>query len=149
MFWLFTVGINCPRSQNFCKFLTFSLEFQKTFSISRTIFSHSVQNNFGNKLPFFVGRQSIFYFRLEHLFLFCLKNICMYMKTRSKIINNPTSIQKKVTICQVLVTAEGQLISKANVQVFIWTEKQTKLFLYFCPSFLNGSNHKNNGSLSC
>ena len=38
---------------------------------------------------------------------------------------------------------KGQLISKANFEVF------TKIFLYFCPSLLNGSNHKNNSSLSC
>ena len=30
--------------------------------------------------------------------------------------------------------AKGQLISKANFEVFIWTLKWTRLFLYFCPS---------------
>ena len=30
---------------------------------------------------------------------------------------------------------KGQLISKANFKVFIWTKKPTKTFLYFCPSF--------------
>ena len=44
---------------------------------------------------------------------------------------------------------KGQVISKANFEVFIWTTKRAKIFLYFCPSLLNGSNHKNNGSLSC
>ena len=34
---------------------------------------------------------------------------------------------------------KGQLISKANFEVFIWTKKRTK----------NESNHINNGSLSC
>ena len=29
---------------------------------------------------------------------------------------------------------KGQLISKANFEVFIWTKKRTKIFLYFCPS---------------
>ena len=30
--------------------------------------------------------------------------------------------------------AKGQLISKANSKLFIWTKKPTKIFLYFCPS---------------
>ena len=30
---------------------------------------------------------------------------------------------------------KGQLISKANFKVFIWTKKPTKINLYFCPSF--------------
>ena len=30
---------------------------------------------------------------------------------------------------------KGQLISKANYKVFIWTKKPTNIFLYFCPSF--------------
>ena len=29
--------------------------------------------------------------------------------------------------------AKGQLISKANFKLFIWTKKLTKIFLYFCP----------------
>ena len=48
-----------------------------------------------------------------------------------------------------LESVEGQLISQAHFEVYIWTKKQTKIFFYFCPSLLNGSNHKNNGSLSC
>ena len=31
-------------------------------------------------------------------------------------------------------SCKGQLISKANFEVFIWTEKRTKIFVYFCPS---------------
>ena len=39
-------------SQKFCKFLAFSLKFQKFFSITRTIFFLIVgQNIFGNKIP--------------------------------------------------------------------------------------------------
>ena len=30
---------------------------------------------------------------------------------------------------------KGQIISKSNFKVFIWTKKWTKIFLYFCPSF--------------
>ena len=30
----------------------------------------------------------------------------------------------------------NQLISKANFEVFIWTKKRTKIFLYFCPRSL-------------
>ena len=37
----------------FWKFSAFSLEFQKFFSITRTIFSPSRSNNFGNKIPFY------------------------------------------------------------------------------------------------
>ena len=45
LFWPFT--------QKICKFSAFSLEFQKFFSITRTIFFLTVgQNNFGNKIPF-------------------------------------------------------------------------------------------------
>ena len=29
---------------------------------------------------------------------------------------------------------KGQLISKANSKLFIWTKKPIKIFLYFCPS---------------
>ena len=43
LFWPFTVWMNC------CKFSAFSLKFQKIFSITRTIFSHS---RFGNKIPY-------------------------------------------------------------------------------------------------
>ena len=39
-------------SLNFCKFSTYNLEFQKFFSIIRTIFLTVGQNNFGNKIPF-------------------------------------------------------------------------------------------------
>ena len=38
-------------SQKFCKFSAFSLEFQTFFSITRTIFSHSRSEQFGNKIP--------------------------------------------------------------------------------------------------
>ena len=34
-----------------------------------------------------------------------------------------------------VVSSKGQLISKANFKVFIWTVRPTKIFLYFCPSF--------------
>ena len=34
------------------------------------------------------------------------------------------------------VLPKGQLISKANFDVFIWTKNQTKILLYFCPSSL-------------
>ena len=30
---------------------------------------------------------------------------------------------------------KGQLISKANFRIFIWTKKPMMIFLYFCPSF--------------
>ena len=30
--------------------------------------------------------------------------------------------------------SKGQLISKVNFKVFIWTIKRTKIFLHFCPS---------------
>ena len=43
---------------------------------------------------------------------------------------------------------KGQLIPKANSKPLIWTKNTMKIFLYFCPSLYNGSNHKNNGSLS-
>ena len=67
LFWPFTVWINCSCDlkffensrtsesnffliwiliQNFCKFSAFSLEFQKFFSITRTIFSHSRSEQF-------------------------------------------------------------------------------------------------------
>ena len=46
-------------------------------------------------------------------------------------------------------SGRGQLISKPNFELIIWTKKRTKIFFYFCPSLLQGSNHKNNGSLSC
>ena len=36
---------------------------------------------------------------------------------------------------ELLQTATGQYISKANSKLFIWTKKPTKIFLYFCPSF--------------
>ena len=32
--------------------------------------------------------------------------------------------------------SKGQIISKANLEVFIWTKKQTKIFLFFCPRSL-------------
>ena len=35
----------------FCKFSALSLEFQKFFSVTRTIFLTVGQNNFGNKIP--------------------------------------------------------------------------------------------------
>ena len=38
-------------SQTLCKFMAFSLEFQKIFLITRTIFSHSRSEQFGNKIP--------------------------------------------------------------------------------------------------
>ena len=57
MFWPFTVRTNSSKwwSQIFCKFLAFSLEFQKFFSITRTIFSHSRSEQFWqqNTISFF------------------------------------------------------------------------------------------------
>ena len=40
------------KSQNVCKFLAFSLEFQKFFPINIIFFLKVGQNNFGNKIPF-------------------------------------------------------------------------------------------------
>ena len=48
-----------------------------------------------------------------------------------------------------LFVSKGQLISKADMKVFIWTKNSTKIFLYFCPSLKNESIKKNNGTLSC
>ena len=31
------------------------------------------------------------------------------------------------------ISTKGQIISKANHTVFIWTKKRTKYFFYFCP----------------
>ena len=45
MFLTFTVWIKCSSDLKI-------LEVQKFFSITRTIFSHSRSNNFGNKIPF-------------------------------------------------------------------------------------------------
>ena len=36
----------------------------------------------------------------------------------------------------VVLSAKGQLISKAKFKVLIWTKKGTKIFLDFCPSSL-------------
>ena len=47
------------------------------------------------------------------------------------------------------VSPKGQLISKANFEVFIWTKNQPKIFLYFCLCFYNGSNRRDNESVSC
>ena len=33
-------------------------------------------------------------------------------------------------------STKGQSISKANVEVFIWTKKGTKIFLYLFPTYL-------------
>ena len=41
---------------------------------------------------------------------------------------------KKMFLALEIGNAEGQLILKANIDVFIWTKKRTKIFLYFCPS---------------
>ena len=38
--------------------------------------------------------------------------------------------------------SKGQIISKANFEVFIWTKNWTKIFLYFCPRFLKWVNSK-------
>ena len=45
-------------SKTICKFLTFSLEFQKFFSITSMILSPVIQNNFGNKIPFLLMTHS-------------------------------------------------------------------------------------------
>ena len=41
--------------------------------------------------------------------------------------------------CHIWFHGKGQLISKANFEVFIWTKKRTKIFLYFFPSLVDGS----------
>ena len=47
LFWPFTVWITCSSDLlQFCKFSAFSLKFQKFFSITRTIFSHSRSEQF-------------------------------------------------------------------------------------------------------
>ena len=46
--------------ENF-KFLAFSLEFQKFFSITRTFFYHMGQNNFGNKIQISIFPYSFFW----------------------------------------------------------------------------------------
>ena len=43
-----------------------------------------------------------------------------------------SKVQLKNIDCN-LYCAKGQLISKANSTVFIWTKNQTKIFFYFCP----------------
>jgi hypothetical protein len=52
LFWPFNVWINFSSDlKKTCKFSAFSLEFQKIFLITKTIFSHSRSENFGNKIP--------------------------------------------------------------------------------------------------
>ena len=43
--------------------------------------------------------------------------------------------EKKILVTQswsIIFATKGQVISKANFKVFIWTKKPMKLFLYFC-----------------
>ena len=49
------------------------------------------------------------------------------------IISTLFSLDQAWTFCW---PPKGQLISKGNFLVFIWTKNRTKIFLYFCPSFL-------------
>ena len=39
---------------------------------------------------------------------------------------------------------KGQIISKANFEVFIWTKNRSKIFLYFCPRSLKWIKSKKN-----
>ena len=42
----------------------------------------------------------------------------------------------------VCISTKGQLISEWLLDVFIWTKKQSKIYLYFCPTSQNRSNEK-------
>ena len=58
--------------------------------------------------------------RHTNLRIFCLFDfVARYIQTQSK----------------------GQLISEWLLDVFIWTKKQTKIFLYFCPKYLSKISH--------
>jgi hypothetical protein len=54
--------------------------------------------------------------------------------------NQRLEVKSQVKILNIVIDRssgiyfKGQLISKANFEVFIWTKKQTKIFLYICPS---------------
>ena len=59
-------------SQKFCKFSAFSLEFQKFFSITRTIFSHSRSEQFWKQNTIYASAFSrdfslIFYYLLRYI----------------------------------------------------------------------------------
>ena len=54
---------------------------------------------------------------------------------------NSSYVRSSIWKCQIsnichcfLHLAKGQLISEWLLDVFIWTKKRTKIFLYFCPS---------------
>ena len=49
-----------------------------------------------------------------------------------------------LTFFSELVMFKGQIISKANFEVFVWTKIRTKIFPYFCPRSLEWSNQKKN-----
>ena len=50
-------------------------------------------------------------------------------------------------INQIVLSAKGQLISKANIKLFIYSKKPkkiSKIFLYFCPKVVNSRKYKIN-----
>ena len=47
-----------------------------------------------------------------------------------------------------LVTAKGQLISKANLKVFIWTKNDPKNLKAFCPMFYENPQGRNPSNFS-
>ena len=66
-------------------------------------------------------------------------------KTKAFVLPSTTTATSKT---KVPCTGKGQLISKANFEVFIWTKNWTKIFFYFCPSSLKWIKSKNKYKLS-
>ena len=57
----------------------------------------------------------------------------------------PAPTWNRVNLPRPWYVPKGQLILKANFEVFIWTKNRTKIFLYFCPSSLKWIKSKKNG----
>ena len=60
---------NLQWSQNFCKFLALSLEFQKFSLINRTFFPTVGQNNFDNQIPILLFSREQKILQMSHLIL--------------------------------------------------------------------------------
>ena len=75
-------------------------------------------------------------------------NMCHYQpKFKSHKLHIFESFTFSFSDSEYVVCAKGQLISKADLKVFIRTKKPTKIFLYFGPSSLKWVKSKNKGKL--
>ena len=75
-------------------------------------------------------------FPCKLIFYPCIKQLWPQCTLAERMSFGTNKIERETRREATLLGSKGQIISKANFEVFIWTKNRTKIFLYFFPRSL-------------